>query len=215
MNDLATCTCCRRQLYNDELQVGRYACRLCEQRTFDTLRALPALFAQVDNLASLLKGTGQTTRTSGGREAPAPVRIPVLSDMSDGGVVTELQAVADAWFIALGFTPGRKLHHGEIGRAVTPLINNLRWACEDYPEVAADIATISKIHTRLMQYATGERGPRKFIVYCATDDCAGEMRVSLASGGSTCPACKAEYGKRQLMQLESEFDANRKRRNVA
>ncbi|MFE0651020.1 hypothetical protein ACFVZH_20765 [Streptomyces sp. NPDC059534] len=209
------CTSCRRRLYSEEIAAGRYACVICESRTFEALRAIPTLFDQINGLNGLIKGGSQAVRSSGGREAPAPLRVPVLSDISDGGVVTELQAIADAWFVALAFDPSRKLRYDEIGLAVHPLINNLRWACEEYPEIAADIKTITDIHGRLGNYTTGERGPRKFTVYCSTDDCAGEMRVSLASSGSTCPDCETDYHKRELMQLESEFDADRKRRAAA
>ena len=218
MTDFPTCTrcaSCRRRLYADEIAAGRYACVICESRTFEALRAIPALFDQINGISGLAKGTSPAIRSGGGREAPAPLRVSVLSDISDGGIVTELQAITDAWFTALDFDPGRKLRYDEIHDAVTPLINNLRWACEEYPEIAADITTITGIRGRLGSYTTGDRGPRKFTVYCSTDDCAGEMRVSLASSGSTCPDCETEYDKRELMQLESEFGADRKRRSAA
>lgn len=206
------CTSCPRGLYTDEIAAGRYACRLCETRAFEALRAIPRLFGQINSFDALLKVSGPAaTRSSSGREAPAPVRIPILSDTCDGGVVTELQAITDAWFTVLGFHHGRKLRPHEIVTAVTPLINNLRWACENYPEIATDIATITGIHSRLHAYTTGERGPRRFTVYCSTPDCDGGLRISLATSASSCPDCHTEYDKSELMHLRSEFDAQKRR----
>ncbi len=75
---------CGRQLWADELD--RWACRPCGDATAKRLVELPALFAQLDTTAMLMKGASRVGGgTSGSRTAPIPPRLDVLNLVGPGG----------------------------------------------------------------------------------------------------------------------------------
>lgn len=208
MTDTPSCVKCRRVLWTSELEAGRWACERCETDTAQRLRALPALFKRVNTLAALMKGSSPGGIGSPNREAPAPLKIGVVSLTAKGGVVTELQAIEDSWRQTLGWPMGRTRHHTDIDGAVAFLTNNLRWACERYEEIADDLKKIANLHGQLSSIDTGQRPPRRFEVYCSTTKCGGIMRVTLDTERATCRDCDTEYGKLELGRLDSEFGPN-------
>lgn len=209
------CTRCRAGLWDSELGNGRWACGRCEQTAFDQLRALPALFRRLDQISALMKGSSPGGIGSPTREAPAPLKIAVLNLTANGGVVARLQAIEDAWRAALGWTMGATRNHADIDGATTFLINNIRWACENYPEIADDLKTIKSLHERLKSLDTGEPRAKRFTIYCAGADCPGEMRVTLKSHYATCPDCGTEYDKVSIGDLDTEYGPNPNRQNAA
>jgi hypothetical protein len=166
------------------------------------------MFKRLDTTAALMKGRGAPAIGGGTREAPAPLRIAILNQTGPGGVVTLLQDIEDGWRKGLGWSMGAKRHHSDIGGAGAFLLNNLPWACEKYPEIAADLTTIASIHGTLTSLETGERGPRKFAAYCNTDDCDGQLRITLWTPRATCPTCGTNYDKTGLAGLLTELDAD-------
>ena len=201
------CTACRTPLWDTELAAGRWVCERCEHTAFEQLRAMPNLFRRVDTLAALMKGSSPGGIGAPTREAPAPVRLAVLNQTGPGGIVTRLQSgIEDAWRRALGWQPGPNRHHADIDGVTTFLINNLPWACERYDEIAHDLKTIASIHGTLKSLDTGERAPRKFAAYCSTDQCGGEMRITLWTTRATCPDCDTDYDKAALAGLRTELD---------
>jgi hypothetical protein len=208
------CTRCRTNLWDTELAAGRLACYRCEDFAVEQLRAIAAMFKRLDTTAALMKGRGAPAIGGGTREAPAPLRIAILTQTGPGGVVTLLQDdIEDSWRKELKRTDprwgmGSKRHHSDIDGVISFLINNLLWACERYDEIAADLTTIASIHGTLTSLETGEPGPRKFAAYCGTDDCHGQMRITLWTPRATCPTCGTSYDKTGLAGLLTELDAD-------
>ncbi|GAA2803298.1 IBR domain-containing protein [Streptomyces showdoensis] len=203
------CVKCHRPLWAAEIEAGRWACERCEADTAQHLRALPALYRRVNSLAALTKGSPTDAAIgSPNREAPAPLKIDVLSLTTTGGVVTELQTIEDAWRQTLGWPAGRTRHHTDIDGAVTFLINNLRWACERYEEVGQDLRLIAQLHAQLTSIDTGTPPPKTFTVYCSTEDCGGGMRVTLSTRHATCHDCGTAYSKTELGSLDSQYGPN-------
>ena len=203
------CVKCRRTLWNSELEAGRWACGRCETEAAQRLRALPSLFRRISHLSALMKGA-----TAGGgigspnREAPAPLKIHVLSLTTTGGVVTELQTIEDSWRQTLGWTVGATRHHTDIDGATTFLTRNLRWACERYEEVGQDLRLIGTLHGQLTSIDTGTPPPKMFEVYCNTDNCDGAMLVNLNTEYATCRTCGTGYDKNQFRRLNSQYGPN-------
>ncbi|MFD7609683.1 hypothetical protein [Streptomyces sp. NPDC059828] len=202
------CAKCRANLWDDEIAAGRRACCRCERTAFDQLRALPALFRRIDQTSALIKGSGIGVIGSPNRDAPAPVKIGVLSLTVNGGVVTQLQAIEDSWRAALAWSMGASRHPSDIDGATTFLSNNVRWACENYDEIADDLKKIGSLHGQLSSIDTGTPPPKRFEVYCDTTDCGGVMRVTINTERATCPDCDTEYGKTEIGFLDSQYGPN-------
>ena len=203
--DTAVCVKCRRALWVTELEAGRWACARCESDTAQHLRDLPHLFRRVDQLSSLMKGSSPGGIGSPNREAPAPLKIGVLNLTAKGGVVTQLQAIEDAWRQTLGWSMGPTRHHSDIAGVTSFLTNNLRWACERYEEIGDDLKKIASLHGQLSGIDTGERPPKRFDIYCSTTDCAGVMRITLNSTHATCHDCGTEYEGAELRELDNQY----------
>jgi hypothetical protein len=209
VNDAAppACTSCRAPLWDTELEAGRWACFRCEDQAAEQLHAIRGTFKRLNTLDGLMKTRGAPAIGSRSNEAPIPARLAVLNHTGPGGIVMRLQSgIEDAWRRALGWRPGPNRHHADIDGATTFLINNLPWACERYDEIAHDLKTIASIHGTLKALETGEPGPRKFAAYCSTDDCTGEMRITLWTVRATCPDCDTDYDKSGLAGLRTELD---------
>lgn len=202
------CTRCRAALWDTELAAGRWACGRCEQTGFDQLRALPALFRRIDQTSALIKGRSGDLVAGTGSGSKPPLNLGILDLTCKGGVVEQLQAITDSWFLALRWQPGRTLRHDEIDEAVKPLINNIRWACENYSEIATDLKKISTLHGQLDRLDTGERPAHRIRVHCRTDDCHGRMVITMTTKWATCPDCGTEYDRDQLMRLDSDYGPN-------
>lgn len=215
MNDTPRCTACNRALWTTELAAGRWVCERCEADTAQQLRNLPALFRRISSLAALMKGSSPGGIGSPNREAPAPLKIGVLNLTANGGVVTQLQAIEDSWRAALGWSMGATRHHTDIDGVTSFLTSNLRWACERYDEIADDLKKIRSLHGQLSGIDTGAPPPKRFAVYCGTDDCDGQMRISLDTEHATCPDCRTRYSKRELGDLDSQYGPNPTREQAA
>ena len=198
-------------MWDTELAAGAYVCGRCERTAFDRLRELPRLFRNLERLDAILKGSSGPAIGGGSRELPVPLRLGVLSLTSNGGVVTQLQAIEDDWRRALGWSMGATRHHADIDGATTFLINQLGWTCSNYRDIADDLATIGSLHTQLDRLETGEPPARRFHVHCNADGCDGRMAITMQDDHATCPTCGAHYQRDQLMRLDSEYGPNEER----
>lgn len=196
------CPACNRTLWHDELNI----CRRCEATTAAHLRELPRLFQQADQTAALFKTRNPDAAGSGQPSQTSPVKLAALDLTANGGAVTRLQAIEDSWRQTLGWTMGETRQRTDIAGVTTFLINNLRWACEEYDEIAADLKSVARLHSQLSNVLTGEPPARRFDVYCSTNDCAGVMNITLFTRTAACPACANWYDHVELRQLRSEFD---------
>jgi hypothetical protein len=197
------CPACNRTLWHDEIAV----CRRCESTAATQLRELPNLFQQADQTEALFKTRNPDAGGGSGQPAhSSPVTMGVLDLTAVGGTVTRLQAIEDSWRTALDWAMGATRKRTDITGVTTFLINNLRWACEEYAEIADDLHTIARLHNQLSNTLTGERPARHFAVYCSTDDCNGSMNITLWTRTASCPECAVWYDHVELRSLRSEFD---------
>ena len=204
----AICGKCRQPLWSTEIAARRWVCGRCEHDAFQKIRELPGLFRKLDRVEALLKGSGSGQIGGPTRELGSPLKLAVLALTANGGVVTQLQAIEDAWRKALGWSMGETRHHADIDGATTFLINQLGWACSNYPDVGDDLRTIQQLHSRLDRLDTGEPQARMIRVHCAQPDCDGSWPVSFDYDGTRCPECRTEYTRREMLRLDSEFGPN-------
>lgn len=195
------CVHCHATLWTAELAAGRWACERCELHAFQQLRGLPALFRRVNSLATLMKGSSGDHIGSPNREAPAPLKIGVLSLTANGGVVTTLQAIEDSWRMVRRRPMGPTRHCSDIDGAVEYLTINLRWACERYEEIGHDLTTIARLDRQLSGLDTGEPAHRTFPVPCTADQCGTQMRITLVTARTVCPGCGTRYNKTDIGRI--------------
>lgn len=163
-----TCGACGRDLWETELD--RHACRACEDRTRERLGELPDLFARLDTTAAMMRGARRPPNgTGGGRTAPIPPRLEVLNLVANGGAATRLQAIEDAWRLALGrriepVTNGMRVFPAwrtNPARTVPGHVNflriNLERACERYESIGQDVDDIRRLHTEMTAALTQEQ----------------------------------------------------------
>lgn len=194
------CTACGRELWHTE--IGRQACRPCEQKTGARLAELPDLFAQLNTTAALMRGTRRPdTATSGSRVPPIPPRIGVLSLLAAGGTAARLRDVEDAWRVALGWTiaPWRGSPAEAVPEHTRFLVNNLPWAAESYESIAEDVEEIRRLHAECAAALSGDRRPgRVGVGLCPVllDDgpCSAQLTASAASHLIRCGSCGTEWG---------------------
>lgn len=151
---------CNRQLWVAE--VGRWACRPCEESTTTRLAELPSLFVRLDSTAALMKGPSRPgAGGSGTRTAPIPPRLDVLNVVGPGGVAARLSAIEDAWRSVLGWTvaPWRGSPAQAVPELAKFLTDNLLWACSSYEEVGADIDDLRRLHGEMTALVNDERRP--------------------------------------------------------
>jgi hypothetical protein len=208
VTDAHVCASCHANLWDTELAAGRRACYRCEDQAAEQLHAIRGIFKRLDSLDALTKVTaGSDSPRGASREAPAPLRIAILNQTGPGGVVTQLQSgIEDSWRKTLGWTVAPTRRHSDIDGITVFLINNLPWACERYDEIADDLKTIATIHSTLNGLETGERRPRSFAAYCNTEDCGGQMWITVKSSRATCSTCGTRYEKADIGGLRTELD---------
>ncbi|MCX4816737.1 hypothetical protein OG601_47315 [Streptomyces sp. NBC_01239] len=190
---------CKRQLWVAE--ADRWACRPCEDSTGKRIIEIPALYAQLDTTAMLMKGASRIGGgTSGSRTAPIPPRLDVLNLVGPGGIAARLRDIEDAWRAALGWNiaPWRGNPAEAIPRHVGFLANNLLWACERYESVGQDIDDLRRLHAECAALAAGEKRPgRVQIGACPVrlDDgwCGTALTASTGSHRVHCGGCKARW----------------------
>lgn len=201
--DWPGCTACGRALWQDE--TDRYACRVCEDRAGDNLRAIAVAFPALNSTAALtptVRRDAGTPGGSGGRSAsPAPVRLDVLSLTAGGGVAARLQAVEDAWRPLLG----RRIATwaGSPAQAVpvhvTFLRMNLQWACRTYEDVALDLAEFRRLRVELAAALSPDPRPRRVSIgRCPVvlDDgsaCGAPLTVTVGSFRAACRRCGSRW----------------------
>lgn len=190
---------CGRHMWVAE--AGRYACRPCQETTAQRIRELPALFAQLDTTANLMRGSRRPGgATSGSKTPPIPPRLEVLALVGPGGAAARLSAIEDAWRSALGWTiaPWRGNPAQAVPHLAAFLTNNLLWACSSYEEVGQDIDELRKLHAECAALVSGEKRPgRVQIGACPTvvDDgwCGTQLTASTGSHRIHCGGCGARW----------------------
>lgn len=161
-----TCASCSRDLTANE--IGRYACRICQDRAAHDLNGIRALYPHLDTTSALIPSaaTGERTRSGTRTTAPIPLNLAVLALTATGGAATRLQAIEDAWRAALGRRIGTWA--GSPRQALPAhadfLVINLEWACENYAEVGDDLTELRNLHGQckaatLSALDAGSRGP--------------------------------------------------------
>lgn len=208
-----TCTACGHDLWQTETH--RRTCRPCEDRTRTRLTELPDLFNQLNQTATLMRGTSPSSSpTSGTKAPPIPPRLEVLTLTAPGGAHRTLQDIEDAWRTALDwqhqprtdatsvntFAPWRADPTVDVPRHATVLLNNLPWACEQYDSIGQDIEEIRRLHRAITAALTNERRPGRIpIGFCPTltgDDgqpCGADLTASTASNRIHCPTCDTRW----------------------
>jgi hypothetical protein len=216
-----TCVGCNHKLWDTEL--GRYACRPCQDKAEQHLAELGGLFAALDVTTALIPGTRRSNSTpnpptggptAGRAHAPMPLRIDVLDLAAAGGIATRLGAIEDAWRTVLGWTlpvttDGKRVYaawraapHTTITGHLTFLRNNLLWACSSYNEVAQDLEELRHLHTQATHALAGTPRPGRIEVgTCPTPThalagpghCGTQLTATTAGGTIRCPTCHTTW----------------------
>lgn len=202
------CTNCPRLLHHSEL--GRYACRICEDTAAKQIRAFPGLYDQLSDVlapGAAASGGGKVTTS---KSAPLPVSETALSLRGPGGIVSVLVGIEIRWLEANRFTlPGfRGSYEQELPKCTKVLINNLPWACHEYPDVADSLGKISRLHGQATDAVTGERRIQVPIGTCPTvvdastgELCGTPLRMSPWDTSIRCRTCNAQWGKDMWLRL--------------
>lgn len=203
MPEPATCTACvicGRDLLEHELQPHRrVACRLCENRGVELLRALPALYRQTAVL--LQPGTsGKGGRVSGSKSAPMPCSEAVLNLRAQGGMVTVLASWEEALRSELDYTeaPFRGDYQQTLDGVVQFLTNAAPWIYANFAAVDEYHRELTHIAGQAQSIVTGETPARRVTVRCT---CGAGLRITLDTPGRRCGTCGAQYGWAELRQL--------------
>lgn len=194
-------TCgCGRQLRHDEL--GRTACRLCQERVDTALRQLPGpdgLYAQL--ATRLMPGRGgDSVVVSASRTAPLPLRLEPLSLMARGGVVTVLQDWQVDWHEQLGWRYPR-WNGGlqqQLDEAVRALRVNLEWAATSHPAFGEFAQEVTSMVRQCERQITGERKERPIAVACP---CGATLKVTVSTPGARCYGCGVQYARSDVLDL--------------
>lgn len=198
--DWPTCSPCGRQLRHDEL--GRVACRLCQDRADHALRQLPGpggIYASLAHRLTPGQGSDAPVVTMS-RTAPLPVRLEPLSLMARGGVVTILQTWLIDWHETLGWRHPRwegNLQQ-QCDQVVKALRVNLEWAATDHPAFAGFLHEVTSTVRQCERQITGERPERPIAVACP---CGSILRVTVSTPGARCRGCATQYGRSEVLDL--------------
>lgn len=199
MNEIPACLICSRDLWEDEL--GRYACRPCQQRIDTHLRELAGPRGLYARLCLRIQPDGRSagTRVTGSPAAPIPGSLDVLSLTANGGIVSTLESWVEDW-ASQGFGvrgDGGRLQH-RVDQAIETLRRNLDHACRRHPALDECAAEISRINRQARALVDGEKQPSRVAVTCP---CGGTLRVTIDTPGETCRSCGAEYGQTEVLRL--------------
>jgi hypothetical protein len=194
------CDPCGRELRHDEL--GRRACRLCQERVDLALRQLPGpdgLYAQLATRLTPGSGGG-VGPVSGSRTAPLPLRLEPLSLMARGGVVTVLQAWQVDWHELLGWPHPRWQGdlQQQLDNVVRALRVNLEWAATEHPAFGDFARETVSLVRQCERQITGERAERRVSVACP---CGTVLRVTVSTPGARCRGCGTQYARSDVLDL--------------
>lgn len=193
-------TCpCGRQLRNDEL--GRVACRLCQDRADTVLRQLPGPKGLYAGLARVLvPGVGSGVRVTGSRTAPLPLRIEPLSLQARGGVVTVLQTWLVDWHELLEWRHPR--WRGGLQQQLDDVVHalrvNLEWAATEHPAFGEFAQEVSSLVRQCERQISGEQPERTVSVAC---ECGTVLRVTVSTPGARCRGCNTQYARSEVLEL--------------
>ncbi|MPY47143.1 hypothetical protein [Streptomyces acidicola] len=201
LDDYEWPTCpCGRQLRNEEL--GRVACRLCQERVDQALRQLPGpdgLYAQLaTRLVPGRGGDGPIVAVS--RTAPLPLRLEPLSLIARGGVVTILQTWLIDWHEHLGWRHPRWEGglQQQLDQVVHALRVNLEWAATEHPAFGDFVQEVTSLVRQCERQITGERPERPIAVACP---CGTVLRVTVSTPGARCRGCATQYDRSEVLDL--------------
>lgn len=196
MNDLPTCTCCRRELRDHE--TGRYLCSLCEDEASAQLAAIPVLFAQLDQ--HLAHGSSNGPAVSGSKTAPPPLRIHILNLQTERGPVL---APLEIW--VRDWEEGGYAEVNEAGTVTDRLTHacrtlrfNLARAVCHHEFVHEFAEEVFKIHRLLDGITSGEKPARELQAQCP---CGGTFPFTLNTRSGNCRACGIGYSHGEIMRL--------------
>lgn len=194
-----TCAC-GRPLRHDEL--GRTACRPCQDRADHALQQLPGpggLYAQL--ATRLAPGCGgDSIVVTASRTAPLPLRLEPLNLMARGGVVTILQTWQTDWHEHLGWRHPRWTGglQQQCDNAVKALRNNLEWAASSHPAFGDFFTEITSLVRQCERQITGERKERPISVACP---CGTILRITVSTPGKRCGGCDTQYDRDAVLDL--------------
>ncbi|WP_045563009.1 hypothetical protein [Streptomyces sp. FxanaA7] len=185
-----TCTICDRPA-RERVHPG------CQARIADNLRELPQLYRQLGDALqpSRRGGDGRT----GSRSAPLPCNAEALDLRSRGGI----EGVVGGWARDLcererWDIPAYQSVVAIVDWACSILGLNLAMICDEHPAVRELAAEIAQTADQARRIITGEKPPRRVPVACP---CGHTLRVTLDTAGVRCPACSAQYGHSEALQL--------------
>ena len=201
------CAHCPRLLHADELH--RYACRVCEDRATEQVRALPALYAMLEDVLTPGRNGGSAGRAPSGRTAPLPVALQPLNLRGPGGIVSMLLGIEQRWRIQLDWTtlPQRGGYEATLTGTAKVVADNLPWACDQYELVADDLKLIGSLHGQAHAAVTGERDVRLPLGMCPTVNeesgaaCGERLKVSPWALTIRCGGCGTRWGREEWLRL--------------
>jgi len=195
-----TCSPCMRPLRHDEL--GRTACRLCQERVELALRQLPGsngLYAQLATRLTPGRG-GDSITVASSRTAPLPLRLEPLSLMARGGVVTVLQDWQVDWHDRLGW--GHPRWQGDLQQqldnVVKALRGNLDWAASSHSAFGEFAQETTALVRQCERQITGERKERPIAVACP---CGTVLHITVSTNGVRCRGCNTQYNRGGVLDL--------------
>ncbi|GGX40554.1 hypothetical protein [Streptomyces noursei] len=207
MNNPATdytwpaCIACGRPLWESEL--GRQACRLCQERADRDLTALAGdegLYRALSLTLAPGAGNGEARVSGGTRSAPLPIRLEPLSLSARGGVVTVLQTWLIDWHEQLGWHHPRwigDLPH-QLDQVVRALRINLEWAATEHPAFGEFTSELDQLVRACRRQVSGERPERRISVACF---CGDTLRITVSTPGARCSGCGRQYTRADVLEL--------------
>jgi len=201
------CTHCPRLLHHSEL--GRPACRVCEDRATEQVAAFPALYLRLEGALRPGSQSGTGGRVAVSRSASLPVALGPLNLRGPGGIVSMLLGIEQRWRAALDWSPlpERGGYEKSLVGTVEVIVNNLPWACSDYPYVGPDLRLIASLHRQADAAVNGVRDQRVPIGVCPVvgeetgAPCGERLKVSPWALAIRCNGCGTKWDRDEWLRL--------------
>ncbi|NUP39504.1 MAG: hypothetical protein HOY76_21455 [Streptomyces sp.] len=201
------CTHCPRLLHTNEL--GRPVCFVCEDRATEQVRAFPDFYRDLEATLQPGRTPGATGRVTTSRGAPLPVALQPLSLRGPGGIVDKLLGIEERWRIALDWDrlPNRGGYEATLAVTAGVIVNNLPWACAEYPYVAPDLKLIGVLHRQADAIVNDVQDQRVPIGCCPVVDdetgapCGERLKVSPWALVMRCSGCGTQWGRDEWLRL--------------